>query len=501
MITLDPSRHPAAARSPMNDVPSAASPTSDSMAETWASLDELFEVFRTTEHIPGLVYGVVRDGALVHVRGLGVIEVERQRPVDRDTHFRIASMTKCVAALSILMLRDAGRLALDEPVGTYVPEFAKLPPSTIDSRPVSVRDLLNHVSGLVTDDPWADRNLGLAPDEFSQLIEAGDLYARPPGVAFEYSNLGYGLLGRAITNVTGRPFREFITDELLRPLGMRQTTFDYFSTPEASRAVGYRWAHDRWEPQPAEPDGEFGVMGGLVTTAEDYGRFTAFLLSAWPPRGEPERGPVRRASVRELGLSHGLPLPARTREADGKTFALASAYGFGMVSTADPQLGRYLHHLGGLPGYGSHVLVAPDVGVGLFAFGNRTYAPMDRANVEAALLLQRAGLWRTRPIAISTALRDSAEAVAKAFSGGRIEAAAAHLSPNLLLDEPAEERDARIAAVRSAIGQTRLDRIEARHDLAGRFVLVGEGGCVAGEIALTPGPEPKIQRLTFDDPT
>jgi CubicO group peptidase (beta-lactamase class C family) len=135
-------------------------------------------------------------------------------------------------------------------------------------------------------------------------------------------------------------------------------------------------------------------MGGLLTSAEDYARYVAFLLSAWPPRDDAEAGPVRRATVRELGVAHGFPLPPPRAKSGGKTLAIASAYGYGMVSSLDPVLGRTIHHRGGLPGYGSHVLISPDTGIGLFTFANVTYADADPTNVDAALALHQAGLWK-----------------------------------------------------------------------------------------------------------
>ena len=84
------------------------------------------EHYRLDAHIPGMVWGVVKDGKLVHVKGAGVQDIEAKRPVTPDTLFRIASMTKAFTALSILRLRDEGKLSLDAPAETYVPELTAL---------------------------------------------------------------------------------------------------------------------------------------------------------------------------------------------------------------------------------------------------------------------------------------------------------------------------------------------------------------------------------------
>jgi CubicO group peptidase (beta-lactamase class C family) len=468
-------------------------------ADATRALDGLLEDFARKEHAPGLMFGLVADGGLIWSKSIGMADREAKRPVTPETRFRIASMTKNITALAILMLRDAGKVVLDAPVGTYVPELAKLKLPTGDSRPISLRDLLNHSAGFVTDDPWGDRQLGIAPADFTRLIAAGGLFAQAPGLAFEYSNLGYALLGRVITNVTGKPYQRFIGETLLQPLGMQATTFDFFATPENARATGYRWTHERWSPEAAEPDGEVGAMGGIVTTAEDYARYVAFLLSAWPARDDRDTGPASRATVRELGLAHGFPLAATTRAVGGKPIASSSAYGFGMVQSTDTVLGRTLHHRGGLPGYGSHVLISPETGIGLFAFANVTYAEADRATFAAADALHAAGLWKPRLRPVSPALTEAVALVVNVYAAGKFAEADPMFAVNLLLDAPAADRNAALARLKARFGEGRLDRIEPLHDLAGRFVMKCGKGDLAGKLILTPGPKPRIQTLEFEE--
>ena len=468
-------------------------------ADAAQALDGMLEDFARKHHVPGLMFGLVAGGALTWSKAIGLADREAQRPVTAETRFRIASMTKNVTALAILQLRDAGEVALDAPVATYVPELARVALPTSDSEPVSVRDLLNHSAGFVTDDPWGDRQLGISPADFTRMLKDGALFARPPRIGFEYSNLGYAILGRVITNVTGAPYQDYIGETLLRPLGMHATTFDFQGAPAARRATGYRWAHERWSPEPAEADGEFGAMGGLLTSAEDYARYVAFLLSAWPPRDGAETGPVRRATVRELGAAHGFPLPATTRESGGKTVAIASAYGYGMVSSLDPVLGRTLHHRGGLPGYGSHVLISPDTGIGLFTFANITYAEADKTNLDAALALHQAGLWKPRARRVSPALTAAVDFALQAYASGKLDEHSPLLAVNLLPDEPAADRNAKLATLKARLGAGTLSRIEPQHDLAGRFIATCAKGTLTGTVTLTPGPRPQIQTLEFEE--
>jgi CubicO group peptidase (beta-lactamase class C family) len=458
-----------------------------------SEIDRACRAFAEQHNLPGLLAGIVQDGQLVHLTTFGQADREAGRAVTSETAFRIASMTKSTTALAILALRDAGRLALDAPLSHYIPRFALVAPATRDSAPLTIRHLLSHTAGFVTDDPWADRVLGMSPATLDMLIETGALFARPPGLAFEYSNLGYALLGRAITNVTGEPYQSFIRRTLLQPLGMTRTTFDAFEAARGDFAWGYRCDDGVFSRERLEPDGEVGAMGGLATTAADYTRYLAFLLNAWPPRDDPESGPVRRASVREMGLFHAPPFLPDT--VDGRA-ASASAYGYGLVDAADPTLGRRLHHPGGLPGYGSHMLFLPERRVGVFAFANRTYAPMSRLTPRLAELFL-ATQPKPAPMPPSPWLKRAVDAVVSAYRAGRIETASSVLAENLLLDTPAPLRDAELRRLKEQLGEGRLESIEPTHALAGRFEMACEKGRLLGTIILSPEAVPGIQKLVL----
>ena len=458
---------------------------------TLAEFDTACSAFAREENIPGLAAGVVEDGKLSHVATVGLADIEAKRAVSRETCFRIASMTKNMTALAVLSLRDQGKLALDAPYSDYVPQFAKVARPTRDSPPLTLRHLLSHLGGQVYDDPWGDRVLGMTPAELDAVMATGHLFARPPGIAFEYSNLGYGLVGRAITNVSGMPYQSYIARTILEPLGMTRTTFDAIEASRGDYAWPYRFDDGQWSRERIEPDGEVGAMGGLATTVPDYARYVAFLLSAWPARDDPETGPVRRASVREMGLFHAPPFAF-----DAERPLPPSAYGYGLNNTAHPKLGRMLHHAGGLPGYGSHVLLLPDRGIGVMAFGNRTYVPMSKLTPQLAEILHRT-LPEPAQASPSPYLKRAVEVVVAAYEAGRIETAERVCAVNFLLDTPAHTRNAELVDLRKRLGPGRLEKIEVEHALAGSFVIACERGRLCGTIMLSPEVEPGIQRLTL----
>jgi CubicO group peptidase (beta-lactamase class C family) len=161
-------------------------------------LDEAFAKQRETAKIPSVAWGVVRDGDLVHAGGAGTTRDGESSLPDERTVYRIASMTKSFTAATILRLRDEGRLRLDDEVATYVPALADWRHPASDTPAITIRHLLTMSAGMPTDDPWGDRQQGLPFDAFAELLGRHPTFAWPPGTQFDYSNLGYGILGLSI---------------------------------------------------------------------------------------------------------------------------------------------------------------------------------------------------------------------------------------------------------------------------------------------------------------
>lgn len=466
-----------------------------SVASGYERLDPIFADYQRANRIPGLVYGIVADGRLVHVRSFGVQDLKARRPVTPDTLFRIASMTKAFTALGALSLRDRGALSLDAAVETYVPELRGWRYPTADSPPIRVRDLLHHTAGFVTDDPWGDRQLPMPEAQFTRMLRSGVPFARPPGLQMEYSNFGYALLGRVVANVSRRPYGDFIERTLLRPLGMRSSGFEVGEWPLERRAIGYRWEDDRWIEEPTMRHGAFGAMGGLQTSANDYSRYVAWLLSAWPSRDGAEPGPLGRSTVREL-LKGSNFAELRERTVDGRPCPQSVTYGMGFRVFADCELGVALNHGGGLPGYGSGVLLLPDRGVGLFVFGNRTYGGGSEALWRAASILDKAGLLPERPRPVSPALAEAYAAVRSLYRRGDVLAIREKLSGNFLMDRSAEQWSRDLAAIRRRVGACERDMpVHARGAMSANFRWLCERGIVDGEILLAPTVPTTIQKL------
>ncbi|MGH8029069.1 MAG: serine hydrolase domain-containing protein [Arenimonas sp.] len=471
--------------------------TGKGKAVDFTGIDRIFADYAKANHIPGVVYGVVKGGKLVHVGSLGVQDVASRRPVTADTLFRIASMTKAFTALTILELRDEGKLRLDEPVETYVPELREWKYPTVDSPRVRVRDLLTHTAGFVTDDPWGDRQTPMPEAEFTQLLRDGVPFTSAPGTRMEYSNFGYALLGRVITNVSGRPFADTITGTLLQPLGMDASGFVADAAPRKLRALGYRWEDDTWRPEPTLAHGAFGAMGGVQASANDYAKWVAFLLSAWPPRDDAQAGPVASASVRELAQGSGFAtLRARFGSSGATACKQAATYGMGMFAADDCDLGLTLSHGGGYPGYGSHVLLLPDHDVGIFALTNRTYGRPSGAVWDAAVALMKAGFLEPRAQVASAELADAYRAVSAIYAKGGITAVGDVLAMNMLLDRDAASWHRDLALLRAKLGDCDTTApVKPSGALSGTFSWACARGVLEGNVLLAPTHPPRIQAL------
>lgn len=461
-------------------------------------VDQLFADLANKQHLPGLVYGIVLDGRLVHSRALGFAHVERKIPVATDTRFRIASMTKSFVAMAALLLRDAGKLDLDDPVVKHLPEFAAVRAPTSDAPPITIAHLMTMTTGLPEDNPWGDRQMAIPREALERFVGEGLSFANPPGQTYEYSNLGYVLLGKVVSKVAGVRCQDYITDRILRPLGMRNTVWEHADVPADKLAVGYRWERSAWSAEPILHDGDGAAMGGLITTLDDHARYIAFHLSAWPSRDDEDRGPVRRATVREMHMPRIFASASpKAVLLDGKTpNPSVTFYGYGLSWNRDARGVVKISHSGGLPGYGSIQRFCPDHGVGVLAFSNLRYGPVyDAANQVLNLILER-GLLRSRTAATSPILARRADQVATMIRSWDEKLVAEITAENFLLDRTLPDwvdlARSRLAAIGNVVG---VEAIAPENQLRGTFAIVGDKGRLDVRFTLTPEAEPKVQEL------
>jgi CubicO group peptidase (beta-lactamase class C family) len=470
----------------------------EKLQKAFPAIDAIFGRYAADKHIPGMVWGIVIDGRLAHVGTFGVQDLSSKIPVSETTEFRIASMTKSFTVLAVLRLRDQGRLSLEDPVSKWIPEFAQIELPTRDSAPLTIRQLMSHSAGLPEDNPWADQQLAASEGDFTQWLRQGIPFSTPPGTRYEYSNYAFGLLGRIVTRAAGTPYDQYVQHEILDKLHMDATTFEFSKIPKERRAIGYRLQPDgTYLEEPPLPQGAFGSTGGLLTTAEDLGRYVSFHLSAWPPRDDPDTGPVRRSSVREM--SHlWTPSNLTARRTDGKLQVTNTGYGYGLRITTDCRFERIVAHSGGLPGFGSTMAWLPDYGVGIFAMATLTYSgPSEATNSAWDALLQTGGLQR-REIPASPTLLQMREHVLSLWDHWDEGEAKKIGAMNLLLDAPSAQRRAEIQKLKDEVGEcTSAGPVVAENWLRGQVNLTCAHGVVGAFFTVAPINPPAIQYLTF----
>jgi CubicO group peptidase (beta-lactamase class C family) len=257
--------------------------------------------------LPGASVGVVRPGGLAFRTHAGLADPASRRPADDATVYRVASLTKTLTAVALVVLRDRGRLRLDDPILRHLPEFGRVRALRGRCEDVTLAQLLAHRAGLESEGPF-DHWDAMAFPTRDALLErlSHTTLVLDPGRAVKYSNLAYALLGEVIARVAGEPYERFVTNALLAPLGMTSSGFALDAALRARLATGHR-------PQQAGGPGEeagytetdaFAAACGLATTLPDLARWIALQLEAGPPvHGAESRPLAKDTSTTVPGLS------------------------------------------------------------------------------------------------------------------------------------------------------------------------------------------------------
>lgn len=464
------------------------------------AIDQLIKDFVVREHVPGAAWAIIIDGRIAHVAVTGLRDLEQQVPVREDSVFRIASMTKSFTAMAILQLRDAGKLSLDDPAERHLPELLNLRYPTADSPRITVRQLLTHSAGFPEDNPWGDQQLAMTENGFDTLLAEGLSFSNAPGVAYEYSNTGYALLGRIVARVSGMSYAEYVAQHILAPLGMTATTLEPDAVPAERQTPGYRWEDGRWQPEPQLADGAFGAMGGMLTSIDDLARYVALFLDAYPARDDPDSGPLARASLREMQQNwRTRPATARTVYPDQNIDLNVQGYGYGLRISQTCEFGHVVAHSGGLPGFGSQMRWLPEYGVGLIGFGNRTYTGWGPIFDQALDIMAATGALQPRSPQASEALQEARASVNRLVYSWDDTLAKDMAAMNLFLDRSLEKRRAEFAQLRDELGQcqAREGFFTLENALRGEWLLDCERGAALATVTLSPTNPPRIQHLAL----
>jgi len=458
-------------------------------------IDRLYKEYAETNHWPGMVYGIVVDGKLVHTGSLGYTDIKARIPADSKSDFRIASMTKSLTAMAILKLRDEGKLKLDDPVYVYIPEMKRIHYLTKDATPITIRHLLTHASGYPEDNPWGDRQLAITDEELLAFFKKGVSFSHNPGLSFEYSNLNFATLGYIIKKVSGKTYENYITENIIKPLGMTHTYWEYDKVPKEKLAHGYRWLDNKWVEQPLLHDGAYGAMGGLITTIEDWARYMAIHLDAWPSRDDAETSPVKRSSIREMQYPWDISYVDVNKDTPKRSpCAIAGAYGYGLGWLKDCEDRIYISHTGGLPGFGSNWKIMPEFGIGVVCFANLTYAGTSAANNHVLDSLLTLTDIKPRQLPPSAILNQRKNELVKIISDWEKAKASGIFAFNFFMDYFPDKLKAEADSAFTLVGKIiSIGQVIPENELRGYFIMEGETANIKISFTLSPENLPLIQ--------
>lgn len=464
-----------------------------------AVLPEIHALFArnaSDNNYAGHAFGILVDGELVLADGVGIVNLETREPVTAESSFHIASMTKSFTAMAILRLRDAGQLALQDPVEWHIPELRELQYLTTDAPEITIENLMTMRSGFPEDNPWADRHLEDPDAAFMAFLKAGLSMSTVPSTAYEYSNLGYGMLGTIITRVSGRPYQDYITEEIFAPLGMNDTYWEYEDVPADRLAQGYLWQAGEWIPEPMLHTGAFGAIGGLITSIQDFSKYVAFHLSAWPPRSAHDDGPVKRSTLREMHSPTGVRLSPDAKDPNGSPCPSMRGYAYGLFVRTDCRGVRRVEHTGGLPGFGSNYQFFPDHGVAIISFANHRYGSSRNTHEEVGRLLLEKAEIPERELPTSHKLRSRVPQVVELIRTWDDALGDEILADNFYLDSPREQRMRSVQTLIAEAGSIlSVDSIVPMNQLRGTFIMRGTHQDLRVFFTLSPEREARVQRL------
>jgi CubicO group peptidase (beta-lactamase class C family) len=313
------------------------------LSELAAELGLVLRRRQSDGRLPSASAAVFRDGEVVWAEALGLADVEAGTEATPDTQYRIGSITKTFTAAAVLQLRDAGRLDLDDRLGEHLDDIPHPAPT--------LRRLMSHLSGLQREVPGEIWESLQVPDREGFLASLADAeQILRPGTHWHYSNLGFALLGEVVERVAGQPYRTYVEERLLEPLGLRRTSFD--GRPPTAR--GY--LVDAWsDAARLEPDVDLSgtaASGQLWSTTGDLARWAAFL-------SEGREGVLAADSVAEMRAVQGMM--------DVERWTVGWGLGLELVRRGDKV---WAGHGGAMPGQVAGVVFRPQESIGAAVLAN-----------------------------------------------------------------------------------------------------------------------------------
>ena len=324
-----------------------------------AKLDALFAPhYKATD--PGATVIVVKDGKPVFRKAYGAANLDSKTPMTPDTVLRLGSITKQFTAVAILMLADEGKLALNDPITRFFPDYPT------GGKVITVEHLLTHTSGIASFTGKPNYVANMAKDlRVSQMIDnfKNDPLQFEPGTDYRYNNSGYFLLGAIIEKVSGQTYASFLEQRIFTPLGMKDTAYEGSERGKAPRAAGYSAKEKGYGPTAPLSMTQPYAAGALVSTVDDLARWDAAIAA----------GKLLKPATWKLAFTPYMLTPEKSTE-----------YGYGWhVGTL--QGTPVIDHGGGINGFRTYALRLPEQKIFVAVLANA-----DSGNADPGVLAKKA---------------------------------------------------------------------------------------------------------------
>jgi CubicO group peptidase (beta-lactamase class C family) len=310
--------------------------------------------------VGGIAAGVMVDGDLVWADAWGLADRETREPMLPSSVSRTGSISKSVTAVLMMILVDRGVIGLDDAVANYLPELDELQARRLGTQDVTFRHLASHTAGLVREPDWPGSVVGPIAEWENRILQSipQTAYDSIPGARYQYSNIGFGMLGLALSRAAGRPFIDMVEEEIFVPLGMTGSSFVVQGAAlEPRLAQGYTSRNEVIDGEaPAREHAGRGYKipnGGVYSTVGDLGRFLGAIAGVPGLR-------ILEESSREEMLRMQTPEDPHV------------GYGLGLSLVMDDQGNRLAAHGGSVAGYNAYMVVDPDTRVGVVLLRNYT---------------------------------------------------------------------------------------------------------------------------------
>ena len=327
-------------------------------AQTPSQIDSIFAKYRSNT-TPGVAVLVIKDGKPTFERGYGIADLRSHTMIDADTNFRLASLTKQFTATAIMFLVHDGKLRYDAHLTDIFPNFPAY------GKAITIRNLLNHTSGLKDYEDLMPSQENVPEDKLNQIQDAGvlDLLKQQtsgkfsPGTHWDYSNSGYVLLGLVIEKISGEPFSQFLQERIFTPLHMDHTlAYQKGKNEVTNRAYGHSLINGRWQQTDQSSTSATLGDGGVYTSLHDLEKWEAALRNH------------TLLSNEEMALAL-TPVKVPDNSVDGPD-GKPAAYGFGWY--LDPYRGhRRMWHYGETMGFRNNIQRFPDDNLTIIVLSNR----------------------------------------------------------------------------------------------------------------------------------